>query len=343
MDCLKIVIYSPAFHPLLGGVETVVQVLAAEWSALGEEVTVITDTMNSEPDSFPFRVLRRGSWWQVWQTVRQSDVFVHVNVSLWGFLPWLFCGWKRPAWVATHHGWYYDPMKPAPFLARLKMILLRFATANVSVSAAVNCFLGNPGVVIPNPYDDLTFRRMPEVSRMHDLVFLGRLVSEKGGGLLLDAMAILQRQGIRPELTVIGSGPELQALCAQAMALGLAGRVTFVGPKHGRELATLLNAHRVMVVPSRCNEGFGVVALEGIACGCIVVGSSGGGLPEAIGPCGITFPNGDAQALAFQLEAVLSNDALCQELASHAPAHLARHQKKQIAALYHELLQKVVV
>ena len=40
-----------------------------------------------------------------------------------------------------------------------------------------------------------------------------------------------------------------------------------------------------------CGIDFGVVALEGIACGCVIVGSEGGGLEEAIGPCGVTFPN----------------------------------------------------
>ncbi len=40
------------------------------------------------------------------------------------------------------------------------------------------------------------------------------------------------------------------------------------------------------------------MALEGIACGCVVVGSEGGGLKDAIGPCGDTFRNGDAADLA---------------------------------------------
>ncbi len=42
----------------------------------------------------------------------------------------------------------------------------------------------------------------------------------------------------------------------------------------------------------------GIVALEGIACGCVVIGSQGGGLKDAIGNCGLTYPNGDVAALA---------------------------------------------
>ena len=61
-------------------------------------------------------------------------------------------------------------------------------------------------------------------------------------------------------------------------ALGLERQVEFTGVLQGETLVRTLNAHRIMVVPSRTPEPFGVVALEGIACGCVVVGSEGGGL-----------------------------------------------------------------
>ena len=47
-----------------------------------------------------------------------------------------------------------------------------------------------------------------------------------------------------------------------------------------------LNRHEIMVVPSRWNELFGVVALEGMACGCAMLVSDGGGLPDAVGYAG---------------------------------------------------------
>ena len=72
-------------------------------------------------------------------------------------------------------------------------------------------------------------------------------------------------------------------------ALSLAENVSFVGPKSGDGLAEILNQHQILVVPSRWAEPFGIVAVEGIACGCVVVGSVAGGLPEAIGGCGVNF------------------------------------------------------
>lgn len=327
---------------MVGGLETVVQVLVIEWSRLGHEVTVITDALNAEPDTFIFKVLRRASFFDIVQAVRRGDVFVHANVSLWGLLPWLFCGLRRPAWVATHHGWYFLLDKPVRWRDRLKIWLTHRASANISVSEAVNRHLGNPGVIVPNPYNNRTFCSLPYVALDSDLVFLGRLVSDKGVDVLLDALALLRLQGRRPSLTIIGSGPEETALREQTVVLALTEQVTFAGPKHAQELSKMLNAHRIMVIPSRCHEGFGVVALEGIACGCIVVGANSGGLPEAIGPCGLIFPMGDARGLASHLECLLANDSVCQELRSHANLHLVGHQPGHIAKRYLDIFQMAI-
>ena len=116
----------------------------------------------------------------------------------------------------------------------------------------------------------------------------------------------------------------------------------FAGVKSGDELAQLLNAHKVMVVPSRWDEPFGIVALEAVACGCAVVGSAGGGLPEAIGPCGVTFPNNDAVALARALEDLLTNDAKLASLRAGAEAHLARHRPREVARAYLKVFEQAL-
>ena len=83
-----------------------------------------------------------------------------------------------------------------------------------------------------------------------------------------------------------------------------------MGVKRGVELARFIARHRIMVVPSRWVETFGIVALEGIACGCVVVGTDRGGLPEAIGTCGITVPAANGKALAEGMKSLLENDGL---------------------------------
>jgi glycosyltransferase involved in cell wall biosynthesis len=197
-------------------------------------------------------------------------------------------------------------------------------------------------VIIPNTYREEIFRLLPEIERERELIFVGRLVSDKGVDVLLDALAQLQTRGLRPHLTIVGAGPEETALRRQAEQLGLQPQVEFAGAKRDEDLAKVLNAHRIMVVPSRWSEPFGIVALEGIACGCIVVGSEGGGLPEAIGECGPTFPNGDSQALADVLAELLNSDEKLSSFRAAAEAHLARHRPAEVARAYLKVFENAV-
>jgi glycogen synthase len=117
----------------------------------------------------------------------------------------------------------------------------------------------------------------------------------------------------------------------------LEDRVEFAGVKRGEELALLLNQHRVMVVPSRWEEPYGIVALEGLACGCLVVGSERGGLKDAIGPGGLTFPNGDVAVLAEILEKSLTT---ARDEAAVA-AHLQGQSPTAVAEAYLAVLERV--
>jgi glycosyltransferase involved in cell wall biosynthesis len=189
-------------------------------------------------------------------------------------------------------------------------------------------------VRIGNPYRDEIFRIVPGISRDRDLVFLGRLVSDKGVDLLLLALASLRDRGLIGQLTIIGSGPEEPLLRDLVGQLALGEQVQFAGPQGGEALVQLLNRHRIMVVPSRWEEPFGIVALEGIACGCVIVGSSGGGLPEAIGPCGVTFPNGDHAALAEGLRRLLDSEQEIGRLRNAARAHLRKFTARAVADAY---------
>ena len=165
-------------------------------------------------------------------------------------------------------------------------------------------------------------------------MFLGRLVSDKGVDVLLEALGLLAARGVRPGLTVTGDGPERPALEAQARRLGIAGQVRFLGSRHGEEIVRLLNAHRVLVVPSLYDEPFGIVALEGIACGCLVIGSRGGGLKEAIGRCGLTFHNGDPRELAALLEAAVADPSRFVPPDEEVAGHLARHGSQSMVKAY---------
>jgi glycosyltransferase involved in cell wall biosynthesis len=332
-----VLLYSPAFHPLVGGLEAVVAMVATELTGLGEEVTVVTTTPAGGPEPFPFPVVRRPDPRRFLALTRWCDIFFQANVSLKGLWPLALV--RRP-WVVSHHSWYRRPGGRIAWQDRLKRLLLRHATS-ITVSRAMAADLTTPSVVIPNPYREDLFYPRPEVPRELELVFVGRLVSEKGIDLLLEALALLGRRGCRPRLTVVGDGPEREALETQAAALGLADRVAWAGVVTGAALAELLCRHRVLAVPSRYQEPFGIVALEGMACGCFVVGSAGGGLADAIGPGGVTFPNGDATALAQALTLALERPP-AGELDGAVAHHLARHTRRRVGEAHRAVLAAVL-
>ncbi|HEX5758308.1 MAG TPA: glycosyltransferase family 4 protein [Thermoanaerobaculia bacterium] len=335
---MRVLLYSPAFLPQVGGLEIHVATLAAELAAAGQEVAVVTRTPGTDGED-SYRVVRRPGPRELLRWTRWCDVFFQANVSLRGLWPLLVV--RRP-WVVSHHSWYRRGDGRIAWRDRLKRVLLRRASASIAVSRAVAADLATPSTVIPNAYRDGLFHVLPDVERGRDLVAVGRLVSDKGIDLLLDALALLARQGVRPGLTVAGDGPERPRLEERAARLRIGGQVDFRGTVTGQALVRLLNAHRVLVVPSRYDEPFGIVALEGIACGCAVVGSAGGGLGEAIGPCGRTFPNGDVPALARALAELLHDPRARAACLDPAAEHLARHGSARVAERYLETLAAAV-
>jgi glycosyltransferase involved in cell wall biosynthesis len=324
---MKIVLHSPAFYPMIGGLEAFAAMLAGGLQTRGHEVVVLCES-ELEPgvaEPFSFRVVRGASFFEKVYWIGWSDAVVHAQISLKGLLPWLLT--LRPLLV-SHQTWLREAGDtPLTWPTLLKRQACRFAR-NVTCSAAIGRDLGLAHDVIPNPYDDALFRLRPEVPRDRDLLFVGRLVSDKGADLLLQALARMPGR----RLTIVGDGPEAAALVWRAEEWKVADRVTFTGPKRGEKLARLMNAHRILVVPSRWAEPFGIVALEGAASGCTVVASDGGGLPEAVGPCGGVFASGDAASLAQALENVPP------PVPAAVAAHLARHRAGAVVAAYEEML-----
>lgn len=328
---MKILISSHAFSPSIGGIETVSALLAQEFVRAGHEVTMVTQTAGESPEPFSFSVLRTPSLGGLQRALRWCDICWQNNMSLRTLWPALL---QRIPIVITHQG-SYCRLSSGPDLAlRLKRAVAEHTTG-VAISTAVAGFFESPSQVIPNPFDARLFKAGPPTQeRPNDLIFLGRLVTEKGLDVLLHAMT-----QTRARLTIVGAGPERTAMEKLTAQLGLRERVHFSGPVRGSELVALLQQHKILVVPSRYDEPFGVVALEGVACGCVVVGSCGGGLPEAIGPCGLTSPNGNAPALAALLERLLHAPNECARLLANAPEHLARFHPTTIAQSYLKLFQ----
>lgn len=334
---MRILIYTPSFAPRIGGIETVSEMLAEAFVAAGHEVRVLCQTPVDRTEQHPFQVVRRPGFIETLRCWRWAQVVMHMNVSLKGLLPFLFV--PRP-WVATHHGWYSWPEAPPNLNARIKIATARWlARANIAVSDAVRQYLGFACEVVPNPHDGRFFHFMPDVTRDRDFLFVGRMVSDKAPELLLQAMGRLAEQGLRPSATFTGGGPEEQPLREMVRRMGLDTQVVFTGTKQRTELARVMNAHHIMVVPSRIREGFGIVALEGVACGCVLVAADAGGLAEAAGRCGLLFQRESADDLARVLASLLRDSNLMAKLQDARKEHLIRHSLPVVASQYLEIIQ----
>jgi glycosyltransferase involved in cell wall biosynthesis len=118
--------------------------------------------------------------------------------------------------------------------------------------------------------------------------------------VLIRAMAILD--GAAGPLTILGDGPERTRLAALAREAGVA--VEMPGNVDRDEIAAAMRRATVVVVPSTYPEPLGLVALEAMAGGAIVVASGVGGLAESIteGMSGFLVEPGDPAALAAAIE-----------------------------------------
>lgn len=128
--------------------------------------------------------------------------------------------------------------------------------------------------VAPNGIDLDAIQAAVPVAETTDLVVVGRLISHKRIGMLLEAVARLRAAGRPVTCRVIGDGPERAALHAQAESLGLQDAVEF---RHDvseqKELYSLVKSGRIFAFPSE-REGFGIAVLEALACGLPVVATS---------------------------------------------------------------------
>jgi len=309
------------------------RILAEEFSAAGHDITVVTQSNGAGKEEFSFVVVRRPTALHWAGILRRNEVVLHMNISLKAVLPNLLC--RRPI-VVSHQGWY-QPRTVKRVRDRLKDKVTRKVT-NVAASAAIARHLITASIVIPNTYDDSVFRIVNHGIR-HGAAFVGRLVSDKGAALLLQAIGHLHRDGLKIPLSIVGDGPERARLEDLARSLGIEKSVRFLGSYSPREIAAVLNETEVLVVPSIWEEPFGIVALEGIACGCVVVASRGGGLSEAVGRCGLTVPNGDVLALANALRQALSDRVLRESLRNSASAHLTTFSRRSVANRYLSVLE----
>ena len=374
---MHVLLYSKPFFPATGGLETVSLTLAEQIVAAGHVCTVVTETATDKapPGGFPFAVERVPGARTRLRLSRAADL-VHSNGASLALFPYAKLARKPFLW--THQGYqmvsvdglgWLDgqpaPMSPVASLrlhARTRGIRragveavklgLRRAVGhlvdrNVAITNWVAMRQPLPNqVVIYNPFPLRRFKReiRAAVKPGYDFLFLGRLVSEKGVGTLLKALASLnQRPGRRPAtLLIVGDGEHRSALEQLTAALGLKAQVQFAGQKRGQELVDAVAQGEIAVVPSEWEEAMGGAALELLAAGLPLIVSERGGLAECVGDAAWTFPNGDHEALASRMAALLDDETLRSSRRERAREVVERFDEHVLAGSYLDLYDEIL-
>lgn len=162
----------------------------------------------------------------------------------------------------------------------------------------------------PLPADELA-----RVQAAYDLppeyiLFVGTFEPRKNIGGLLEAYELLLRR-LPDSIPLVLSGMRgwlFEETMARIEQMKLGDRVLWREDTPRRALPALYNLARVLVVPS-FYEGFGLTALEAMACGTVPIVSNRSSLPEVVGPVGLQIDPDDPQTLADALEQALIDDA----------------------------------
>jgi glycosyltransferase involved in cell wall biosynthesis len=135
----------------------------------------------------------------------------------------------------------------------------------------------------------------------------------KGLSYLLEAVAeVRKKQSVK--LTVIGE-PKKNGIITKLVArLGIGDIVHFTGRIQNEEFADYYAKSTIAVVPS-VYEGFGIPAVEAMACGVPLITTSGGALPEVVGDAAMIVPPADAAALTKAITFLFNNSDQRKKLA----------------------------
>lgn len=156
------------------------------------------------------------------------------------------------------------------------------------------------------------------------VAFAGRITSDKGLDVLIDALA--SRGDAWDRLLVAGDGWDRNRCERLARDRGIAERVEFLGHLDAADVRETFARARVVAVPSRWPEPFGIVGLEAMAVGRPVVASAVGGIPEWLDDArtGILVPPGDSTALAEAIDSLLADPARAEELGAEGRRQVER-------------------
>ena len=191
---------------------------------------------------------------------------------------------------------------------------------------------------------DYNFRRRYAMDNEKIILFMGRLVYEKGIQHLISAMPKILNGYHDAKLVICGKGGMQEELKQQANAMGIGDKVYFAGYMNGKDVQKMYKAADIAVFPSTY-EPFGIVALEAMLSENPIVVSDIGGLNEIVQhrENGMKAYCGNPNSIADSILELLYDHKLCSEITKKAKNKVRnKYNRRKIAQDTHFTYQKAI-
>jgi L-malate glycosyltransferase len=298
-------VYDVIYPYVKGGVEKRIWELAVRLSARGHDVHIIGMKYWEGPDSIenggvtlhgicPPQPLYADGRRTIWEAIYFStrlipflwrEEFDIIDCQQFPYFPCfpvkiVSLMKKKPFVITWHEVWgdyWYEYLGWKGAFGKITERLVLALTPNIiSVSGTTAKKLRGIGVqnevrVIPNGIDPVAMRSVSPSAEISDFIFVGRLIKEKHVDVLVRAFALLLPEFPDRTLLILGDGPEREAIRCRIRDLAIEDKVSLKPFLDSHEkVISLMKSSHVCVIPST-REGFGIAALEALACGLPVV------------------------------------------------------------------------
>lgn len=325
---MRILFWSSAFWPTIGGVQVLAAKLLPALEERGYEHLVVSTKTGCDAHEvvsfndipvhyFPFWNsmvdVERLAQTRMQLAELKSDFapdLIHINgVSRCDFFHHLTAEvHPAPLLISLHNGWPSEEDMIVERTLRSATWVVGCSEATLNEGRQMVSDIRSCSSVIYNGLDVPSLKPEPLSFSPPRLLCIGRLVEDKGFDLALSAVALLVNRFPQLRLTIAGDGPARADLEKQAATLGIQDAVQFSGWVDPQNTPELVNAASAVVIPSRWQEPFCLVALEAALLERPVVATRVGGLPEVVvhEKTGLLVESENvgalAEAIAFLLE-----------------------------------------
>ncbi|HEY4517282.1 MAG TPA: glycosyltransferase family 4 protein, partial [Candidatus Paceibacterota bacterium] len=345
----RILIFSLAYHPLIGGAEIAVQEITSRIPPQNISFDLVTlrfDRNHKKEEKIGNVVVHRILFGNYLGKILFVPLAALKGIQLnrqkkfdaaWAIMTYmifpivlmrLFV--RLPYAITLQDGDSFERVFKRPFILPFRPLMFygfRHATVVQTISnylagwAKTTGFLGSVflipnGVAVAGYRDALPTKKLKKGKEEVLLISVSRLVEKNGLRTLIAALPELPGN---VRLVMVGSGPLEAELRTLAKELGIAERVQFVGEVAYRDIPAYLKVADIFVRPSR-SEGMGTAFIEAMAAGVPVVGTAVGGIIDFLkdGETGLVCKVGDPHSVAEKVNLLLKDPSLRQRIIQRA-------------------------